>query len=114
MGKKRWEGTTAKQRQEYARKTFRIRLKKLSKEKRSEIRAQLLKHAGRSGVRNIRRAAVRPSPRKRLTVQNPQAESVGRRARESRLNERRQRHRGDTGRPQAAPFLGPPGQKPVV
>ena len=37
MGKKRWEGTTAKQRQEYARKLSAIRLKKLSKEERSEI-----------------------------------------------------------------------------
>lgn len=37
MGKKRWEGTTAKQRQEYARKLSAVRLKKLSKEKRSEI-----------------------------------------------------------------------------
>ncbi len=37
MGKKRWEGTTAKQRQEYARKLSAVRLKKLSKEERSEI-----------------------------------------------------------------------------
>ena len=37
MGKKRWAGTTAKQRQEYARKLSAIRLKKLSKEERSEI-----------------------------------------------------------------------------
>jgi hypothetical protein len=37
MGKKRWEGTTAKQRQEYARKLSAIRLKKLSREERSEI-----------------------------------------------------------------------------
>jgi hypothetical protein len=37
MGKKRWEGTTAKQRQEYARKLAAVRLKKLSKEERSEI-----------------------------------------------------------------------------
>jgi hypothetical protein len=37
MGRKRWEGTTAKQRQEYARKLSAIRLKKLSKEERSEI-----------------------------------------------------------------------------
>jgi hypothetical protein len=37
MGKKRWEGTTAKQRQEYARNLSAVRLKKLSKEERSEI-----------------------------------------------------------------------------
>ena len=37
MGRKRWEGTTAKQRQEYARNLSVVRLKKLSKEERSEI-----------------------------------------------------------------------------
>ncbi len=37
MGRKRWAGTTAKQRQEYARKLSAARLKKLSKEERSEI-----------------------------------------------------------------------------
>ena len=37
MGRKRWAGTTAKQRQEYARKLSVARLKKLSKEERSEI-----------------------------------------------------------------------------
>ena len=37
MGKKRWEGTTAKERREYARKLSAVRLKKLSKEERSEI-----------------------------------------------------------------------------
>ena len=37
MGRKRWAGTTAKQRQEYARKLSVVRLKKLSKEERSEI-----------------------------------------------------------------------------
>ena len=37
MGRKRWEGTTAEQRQEYARNLSAVRLKKLSKEERSEI-----------------------------------------------------------------------------
>ena len=43
MGRKRWEGTTAKQRQEYARKLSAIRLKKLSKEERSEIARSAVK-----------------------------------------------------------------------
>jgi hypothetical protein len=37
MGKKRWEGTTSKQRREYARKLSIARLNKLTAEERSEI-----------------------------------------------------------------------------
>jgi hypothetical protein len=76
MGKKRWEGTTAKQRQEYARKLSAVRLKKLSKEERSEIARVAVKarwekwHAehpesSRQANPKLKAHGAKPSSRKR-------------------------------------------------